>query len=319
MKKLLYIVCACCISLALSAEEMTDCVFPELEGKKGAELQKALQDMIKEHTVLSYDAIRADKAGVDFRSNGTIWDIYSDCSFGKKDYCPYGTDFPECNCYNREHVLPKSYWKHDDSNPEPMYTDLHHVLPTDFVANSQRGNNPFGEVNGDVKWSNSLGSKSGQSADLNCEVFEPADEYKGDIARIYFYMLMCYRGKNFAQGYGYKTFSWTNNVSTFTYAMTKIMMKWHRNDPVSKKEKDRNNAVEQVQGNRNPFVDSPDLAEYIWGDKKDKKYVCGTPIEAVEFEPIEPAARKVMINGRMYIIREGKMYTITGQACTIVE
>ncbi|MBO4665696.1 MAG: endonuclease [Paludibacteraceae bacterium] len=291
--------------------EASDCPYPQLEGKKGFEILSALQEIIQDHTVLSYDDIRADKAGVDIRDNGTVWDMYSSCSFTKKSYCPYGSDFPECDCYNREHALPKSYWKHNDNNPEPMYTDLHHVLPTDFVANSMRSNNPYGEVTGDVEWSNALGSKVGYSGDLSATVFEPADEYKGDIARIYFYMLTCYKGKNFAQGYGYKTFSWSNNISTFTYAMNKIMMKWHRNDPVSKKEIDRNEAVALKQGNRNPFIDAPELAEYIWGSKTNKKYSCSMAIESIEV-PVTHAAQKILHEGHLYILRDGKIYTVTG-------
>ena len=291
--------------------ESSDCPYPQLEGKKGNELLSALQEIIQDHKVLSYDDVRADKAGVDIRDNGTVWDIYSSCSFGQKKYCPYGDDFPECDCYNREHVLPKSYWKHDSNNPEPMYTDLHHIYPTDFVANTQRGNNPYGVVTGEVEWSNELGSKLGYSGDLSATVFEPADEYKGDIARIYFYMLTCYKGKNFAQGYGYKTFSWSNNVTTFTYAMNTIMMKWHRNDPVSKKEIDRNNAVAAKQGNRNPFIDAPELAEYIWGNKKDKKYSCSTAIESIAL-PETHSAQQILHEGHFYILRDGKMYTITG-------
>lgn len=309
MKKLLLLLFTS-FSLVLYAVD-PDCPYPELEGKKGNEILSALHEIIKDHTILTYDAIRADKAEVDFRADGSVWDIYSDCTFTKKKYCPYGTDFPECDCYNREHVLPKSYWKHNDNNPEPMYTDLHHIYPTDFVANTRRGNNPYGEVTGDVEWSNALGSKVGHSGDLSATVFEPADEYKGDIARIYFYMLTCYLGKNFAQGYGYKNFAWSNNITTFNYATSKIMMKWHRADPVSTKEINRNEAVALKQGNRNPFIDSPELAEYIWGNKAGKAYSCSTDIETIEV-PETHSAQKIFHDGHLYILRDGKIYTITG-------
>ena len=301
------------ITLTAYFEEQVACAHPELEGKKGNEILNALYEQIKDHTVLSYDAVRADKAGVDIRSNGNVWDMYSDCSFTKYSYCGYGEDFSECDCYNREHSLPKSFW--GGGTDEPMYSDLHHVIPTDFVANTNRSAWPYGEVTGTPTWSNSLGSKVGKSSTLNTTVFEPADEYKGDLARIYFYMATCYKDKNFTVGgMGKTVFSYSNGMSTFTYSVRNMLMKWHRADPVSQKEIDRNNAVAKKQGNRNPFVDSPDLAEYIWGTKKNEAYKCpATGIEEVEsFEEIEHAAKKVMIDGHIYILRDGKVYTITG-------
>ena len=99
-------------------------------------------------------------------------------------------------------------------------------------------------------------------------VFDPGDAgYKGDIARSYFYMATRYRDKNMAISTEAQVmFAYSNNVCDFTLYSIDLLMSWHRNDPVSLKERIRNDAIYQHQGNRNPFIDYPCLAEYIWGD-----------------------------------------------------
>lgn len=262
------IVLTALLSMFLFGANADECRYDELNGLKGDNLRKALHDVIAEHVVLSYSAVRADNAKVDFRQDGTIWDMYSDCSFYKANFCT-NTDNSECECYNREHSLPKSYW--GGSQDEPMYTDLHHIIPTDFVANSQRSAWIFDEVKS-ATWSNGV-SKLGKSKNWSGETaFEPADEYKGDFARIYFYMLTCYMDKDFTKGgKGWKIFSYSSGKTDFTSTTLSLMLKWHKNDPVSDKERLRNERVENIQGNRNPFVDDPGLAESIWNNKT---YTC---------------------------------------------
>jgi endonuclease I len=295
-----------------------DCAYPELEGKKGNDVLSTLHTLISDHTVLDYSDVRADKAKVDIRDDGTVWDIYSDCSFGKSDYCGSSTDYVACDCYNREHILPQSWWGND--NTQPMRTDLFNVYPTDFEANSNRSAWPYGEVTGTVDWSNSLGSKVGYGtwgSSGNNMAFEPADEYKGDIARAYFYMITCYLDKSFkAGGKGYQVFEYSNGKSSFTTKALSLFLKWHRNDPVSDKETKRNNAVEKKQGNRNPFVDEPDLVEYIWGSKRSVAYSCGgeSAVEAVQTDDIQQgtAATKFVRDGILLIMRGDNVYTVMG-------
>ncbi|HOH71097.1 MAG TPA: endonuclease, partial [Paludibacteraceae bacterium] len=108
-------------------------------------------------------------------------------------------------------------------------------------------------------------------------VFEPDDEYKGDFARTYFYMATRYADKCSSWGY---TFG--KDVSGLTYYGVALFMKWHRQDPVSQKEKNRNDAVYTKQNNRNPFIDYPDLAEHIWGSKKNEAwYSSQSPVENI--------------------------------------
>ena len=101
-------------------------------------------------------------------------------------------------------------------------------------------------------------------------MFEPNDEYKGDFARTYFYMVTCYEEKiaDCYQNYPESQPTLDGNaypgLSSWQLAM---LMKWAKNDPVSEKEINRNNAVYGIQKNRNPFIDYPGLEEYVWGGK----------------------------------------------------
>ena len=249
-----------------------DCPYENLDGMTSFALRKALCEDISQHTMLSYNQIRGDKAKVDVRADGKIWDIYSGYDFYLSDYCS-NIDIVEGECYNREHVLPKSWW--GGSTSEPMYTDLHHVYSVDAMANDKRSAWIYDEVKS-TSWSNNLGSKLGTSANWSGETaFEPVDEYKGDVARVYFYMLTCYMDKDFTQGgKGYRYFSYSNGVCDFQSKSLALMLKWHRQDPVSDKEITRNAKVFDLQGNENPFVVEPNLVEYIWGTMKGKPYDC---------------------------------------------
>ena len=249
-----------------------DCPYEHLDGMTSFALRKALCEDISQHTMLSYNQIRGDKAKVDVRADGKIWDIYSGYDFYLSDYCS-NIDIVEGECYNREHVLPKSWW--GGSTSEPMYTDLHHVYSVDAMANDKRSAWIYDEVKS-TSWSNNLGSKLGTSANWSGETaFEPVDEYKGDVARVYFYMLTCYMNKDFTQGgKGYRYFSYSNGVCDFQSKSLALMLKWHRQDPVSDKEITRNAKVFDLQGNENPFVVEPNLVEYIWGTMKGKPYDC---------------------------------------------
>ena len=252
------------------------CPYEELEGLTSADLREQLHLDISQHTILSYNQVRGDKAKVDVRTNGKIWDIYSAYNYNLSDYCS-GVDIVEGECYNREHTLPKSWW--GGSTSEPMYTDLHHIYSVDAMANDKRSAWIYDEVK-TASWSNNLGSQLGTSTNWSGETaFEPVDEYKGDIARIYFYMLTCYMDKNFTQGgKGYRYFTYSNGVCNFNTTALALMLKWHREDPVSDKEITRNSKVEKLQGNVNPFVLQPALVEYIWGTMKGKPYDCDSEV-----------------------------------------
>jgi endonuclease I len=148
-----------------------------------------------------------------------------------------------------------------------MKSDLHHLLPTDGKANGMRSNYPHAEVTS-ATWTSSNGSKLGNSvtAGYSGKAFEVPDKYKGDIARIYFYMVTRYQDKlsgwkNFA------TFSKNSYPSLSSWAIT-LYLKWSDMDPVSEKEITRNEVIYGFQNNRNPFVDHPEFAHRIWDSAK---------------------------------------------------
>ena len=228
--------------------------YDNASGKDGDELKTALHNIIKNHTVVSYGGLLDAFAYTDCKPNGKIWDIYSNIEYSLGGNC--GTYDEEGDCWNREHTWPQS-WFNEKSTPR---SDLFHVYPTDGYVNGQRSNYPYGEVNNPT-YTSGNGSKLGPcvTPGYTGKVFEPIDEYKGDIARSYFYMSVRYAGED--SGWG--TSAMTNKSEIKAWAMT-MLLRWSDEDPVSQKEIDRNNAVFGYQGNRNPFIDHPEYARMIW-------------------------------------------------------
>ena len=243
-------------------------------GKKGSALKTALCGIIYNRTEKSYDYLWTAFRTTDKRSDGYVWDMYSnitDFTFGTDQAGNYQK---EGDVYNREHSFPKSWF---GGEVMPMYSDLHHMYPTDGYVNNMRGNYPFGETNGEVYKSANNFSKLGACtySGYTGRVFEPADEYKGDFARTYFYMVTCYEEK-LADWYSKNSESRTTINGTkypaFQSWQLNMLMAWAKADPVSEKEKNRNNAVYGIQKNRNPFIDYPGLEQYIWGSKKNDAF-----------------------------------------------
>lgn len=247
-----------------NAQPATD-YYHGIDGKKGATVKTALMGAIDDHTQRTYKDLWTDFRTTDCRPDGKVWDMYSNVTnyvFG--DDQNTGGGGREGADYNREHSMPKSWF--DDAYP--MYTDLFHMYPTDSYINNMRGNYPFGEVAMASKQSAGGFSKLGKSAieGYSGTVFEPADEYKGDFARTYFYMVTRY--ENQVSGWSSDMLS-GNAYPAFTKWAVDMLLEWHRQDPISEKEIDRNNAVYSIQHNRNPYIDYPVLAEFVWGELKD--------------------------------------------------
>lgn len=245
------------------------------------ELKTALYNLINSHNTVSYNSLWTHYQTTDDHSNDSgneiiVWDIYSDNPTGAENEFTFvaeqcGSYSGEGSCYNREHTFPKSWW--GGSASTPMYTDLFTVLPVDGWINGIRNNNPYGEVlSGTESHITNNGSKLGASEisipGYTGSVFEPIDEYKGDLARGYFYMVTCY--ENLIP-------NWENSSSegdaildgtsfpAFEPWMIDMLLSWHLNDPVSQKEIDRNNTAYNIQGNRNPYIDHPEYVNLIWG------------------------------------------------------
>jgi len=236
------------------------------ENLTGTMLQQTLHDIIKNHTVLSYSSLWTQFQGTDKKSDGTVWDMYSDIPAGTPVYSysfitnQCGNYSGEGSCYNREHSFPNSWF---GGEVFPMYTDLFHLYPTDGYVNGQRGSYPFG-ITSVPTWTSTNGSKLGlcSYSGYTGIIFEPINAYKGDFARTYFYMAVRYYGEDSL----WPGSDMVTGSQLKTWAL-KMLMEWDLNDPVSLKEKDRNDAVYSIQGNRNPFIDNPGYVNLIWGNQ----------------------------------------------------
>lgn len=267
----------------------TGTYYKRVNGKHGEMLKTAFYEIIKNPSVLTYnDLWEAYKISDVHEVDGQllIWDMYSNITA----YTPESPhkQSSEGSGLNREHSFPKSWF----NSVKPAYSDIVHVIPTDGYINNMRSDLPYGETEAPFKgskmeagtdgppWYSKVGKCSLAGYDKN--IFEPADEYKGDLARIYFYMATCYEplitdwSSPMLEGNSYQPYA------SWCFPM---LLQWAKDDPVSEKEINRNKAIWLLQGNRNPFVDYPGLEDYIWGDLSDVDFSftgSGAP------EPIEP-------------------------------
>jgi len=160
-----------------------------------------------------------------------------ECIYTGREAVGY-TDRSDCQTnfsFNTEHTYPQSYF----ASAEPMKSDLHHLFPTDDLANNYRADNPYGIVTGGTVWAVG-GSKATNS------MFEPRDEQKGIAARAMMYFVLRYQ-----------------NYSNFFTSQENILRTWHHDFPVDAIEQERNDHIALVQHNRNPFVDYPQFIERI--------------------------------------------------------
>jgi len=202
-----------------------------------------------------------------YENDGTILDIYSERPTAADPYnFIYQTGQCGSNnggegfCYNREHIVPQSLF----SEASPMKNDIHFIRATDAKVNGMRSNYPFGKV-GTATFTSLNGSKLGNSvsAGYSGTVFEPIDEFKGDVARMIFYFVTRYETQ-------LSGFSSGNMLGATAYPGLQAwelnqLLAWHNLDPVSPAEIGRNNASYAYQGNRNPYIDNPNYVDLVWG------------------------------------------------------
>lgn len=244
--------------------------YKNAEGKNQAALLSALCGIVGSPNVVGYSNVWTQYKKTDLRSNGKIWDIYSSANYTyNSGQC--GAYSKVGDCYNREHSMPQSFF----NKQSPMVSDMHHVYPTDGKVNGWRSDYPYGVCANGTKLSSANGvtpyGKLGKStySGYSGTVYEPDDEYKGDLARTYFYMAAAYNNK--IKNWSGDIFA-GNAYPAYATWVVNMMLEWSRKDPISQKEKDRNEAVYAIQGNRNPFIDNPGLEEYIWGNKKTQNW-----------------------------------------------
>ena len=252
----------------------TGIYYSNADGMKGELLKTAMYNIISSHTTLNYGSLEDYYPDTDSREDGRLWDMYSNIT--SYMWSNTGSYKDEGDAWNKEHCVPQSWF----GEALPMKSDIMHVVPVDGKINGMRSNYPFGEV-GTVKSQSANGfSKLGtcMTQGYSGAVFEPNDEYKGDFARIYFYMATCYENKNMTSSNGNICFD-GSTYPYFTDWFLQMLLRWAKNDPVSQKEVDRNAGVYKHQKNRNPFVDYPGLEEYVWGEWKNvafsfDSYIC---------------------------------------------
>ena len=213
-----------------------------------------------------------------YENNGTMLDMYTENPTGPECEFTYGVNQDdgtlgnaECERYNREHLVPQSYF---GNGVTPMYSDAHCVVPSDKYVNAQRGDFPFGRVNSPTNtYSNGskrgLNLNSGYSSGFTLTVFEPIDEFKGDIARMVLYFVTRYEDQLVS------FYSTSNSLSkvmfdgstgqSFSPTFLNILLTWNQQDPVSQREIDRNNAIHTRQSNRNPYIDNNNYVTSVWG------------------------------------------------------
>ena len=317
--------------------------YSSLNGKKDSELRSALTQLLyNKHTLFSkYNWAFP----MDLDDSGNVIDIYTTgCGFTNSSEHTY-----KCCCdgLNREHVVCQSTFDPDDQaqDKRPQFSDRHHLYLVDGMSNTHRNNHAFGEctsgAHGSCKTASTVIPSEGTSTCSNHElgklgaitrfadlyestdqVYEPADEYKGDIARAILYMVVRYAestycrlpdnaayctssgGGSIASSHDLKTANaypvttWKNSSTqndvgqmfstslSTNYGLSAygkaILLAWHREDPVSQQEIRRNGLVEADQGNRNPFVDYPCLVEYLWGDYTGQNF--STSVAAGSFQ-----------------------------------
>jgi endonuclease I/chitodextrinase len=241
---------------------------------RGYTLKTQLYNIIKGHTDNGYDGLYTTYQTSDrdyyYENDGTVLDMYSEnpvgldpynYSSGTADRC--GNYKVEGDCYNREHIIPQSVF---NSN-SPLVSDAHSITPTDGKVNGLRSAFPHGIV-ASASQTTLNGSKLGSSgvSGYSGTVFEPIDEFKGDIARMYLYFATRY--ENTVSGYSFAMFNGSSN-QVFTTAFLNMLLTWHAQDPVNAREIARNNAIYVRQNNRNPFIDHPEYVQAIWNPTAD--------------------------------------------------
>lgn len=315
MKKFLLTTTLICAALNAVAQDYAT-YYSDATGKKGAQLKTALSSIINPHTQRTYKDLWTDFRKTDVRPDGKVWDMYSavtNYTFGTDQAGNYSK---EGDVYNREHSFPKSWF----NDGYPMYTDLYHLYPTDGYVNGRRSNSPFGEVANPTYKSAQDFCLLGPSATpgYSGTVFEPADEYKGDFARTYFYMITSYEAQieiwncDMLDGKKYPGFSkWALDM----------LLRWSELDPVSEKETDRIEAVYEIQGNRNPFIDYPGLEQYIWGKYQNEAFQADayltpeqiTGIDAITTNGDKPAEVYDLSGRRVNTTTSHGIYVVKGR------
>ncbi|MCB9498160.1 MAG: endonuclease [Erysipelotrichaceae bacterium] len=245
----------------------------------------------------SYAGLWTTYASTDIGSDGYVTDIYSNSTSYTITTDQCGNYSSEGNCYNREHSTPKSWWGGDDTL---QGSDPFIVYPSDGKVNGYRSNYPFGEVGSATYSSNNsyslLGTADTSTYSYSGTVFEPNDDWKGDLARSAFYTRAKWTSSySWTAGEGSAIYSGSasTNYGLTDYAIA-LYTAWSNLDPVDDWELQRNEAVYAIQGDRNPFINHPEYANTIWGGTT---YTGGTTSTAPNTITVTPSSSSIAVGG----------------------
>ncbi len=265
--------------------------YDSLDGLSDADLQQALQDIVANPALVRGQTYRdvitiLEEADQNPENSNQVWLVYKEVGKPKLDF---QTTSDNTGKWNREHTFPRSlagynsidlddvgdgkdvWWTTTADSLRHGNSDAHALRAADGPENSNRSNQHYGQYNGP---SGTLGS------------------FKGDVARSVLYMQIRYNGLSIENGYP-TTSGQMGDLQT--------LLDWHRNDPPDDFEMNRNNVIYEWQINRNPFIDQPDLVEYIWGDQVGNIWnqslsVAGFTTETIKVYP-NPVLDKLYISG----------------------
>ena len=279
MKRQIALLCAVTFSIAMMAEAIPANYYNNIQGKQDSVLKSTLSLIVRGGDRYEYGLNQYHSSSnppewekgdlkaygtwqalplTDMHPDGIVWDMYSNCV----RYYPNKRGDSGCSL-NIEHCLPKSWW---GGTVNDAYKDLYNLNPSDQRANGQKSNYAPGHIKTGDKFDNGsfrMDSKTKSYYGYIC--WEPAPEYRGDFARTYFYMATTYE---YLEWTAYPDYISNASYLMFSDTIQKVLLDWHRADPVSDKEICRADQISTIQHNRNPFIDYPDLVEYIWGNRK---------------------------------------------------
>lgn len=284
--------------------------YSSLKGKKGAELKTAIHDIIKKANVLSYGSGNRKTWwgfwSTDRDERGYFIDRYS----SEKEWVKSTSQGAAGAGMNIEHSFPKSWW---GGETVQAYKDLYNLMPCKKEINTTKSNYPMGiVVSGDKGngW-----TKVGEGTDGK-KYWEPAEPWKGDFARGYMYMATAYQDYNWKGEQALQILQQGAYPTLQKWAYT-LYIQWAKADKPNALEIKRNNDVAKIQGNRNPYVDFPNLMEYVWGDStniafnpettvKSSSYVNGEGGGGGSIDPDpNPDATKVNIYQAIFTANDG--------------
>lgn len=257
-----------CVFIAHAQSVDLNAYYAQALGKKKAELKTAMHEIIEQADVLYYGSGNG-KTWYGFYYTDRMADNEVRDRYSNEHHYFSDNNYSAVDGMNIEHSFPKSWWGGDNNQ---AYKDIHHLMPCEKKINSSKSNFGMGKVtvvntnNGCTK----VGRGPGATGSL-IQLWEPADRWKGDFARAIFYIVTCYQNLTW-QGEQALASLENNDWPTLQPWAYELYLQWAKADPVDDIERARNEAVYTIQHNRNPFIDLPDLPDYIWGDKTDEAF-----------------------------------------------